>query len=81
MGAFGLVGLEWQSYVEVDTSYLRPSDVPVLCGDPGKAQAELGWRQRTSFEEMIREMLESDLAALDVRPADVMVPARSAKAS
>ncbi len=67
--AFGLVGLEWRSYVEVDSSYLRPSDVPVLCGDAGKAHAELGWRQRTSFEEMIREMLEHDLAAAGLTPA------------
>jgi len=71
--AFGLVGLEWRSYVEVDSSYLRPSDVPVLCGDPGKAHAELGWRQRTSFEEMIREMLEHDLAAAGLSPAAHLV--------
>jgi GDPmannose 4,6-dehydratase len=72
--AFGLVGLDWNHYVEVDSSYLRPSDVPVLCGDPGKAQARLGWRQRTSFEEMIREMLENDLAAAGLTPAAHLVP-------
>ncbi|PZS00787.1 MAG: GDP-mannose 4,6-dehydratase, partial [Candidatus Nephthysia bennettiae] len=77
--AFGLVGLEWRSHVEVDSSYLRPSDVPILCGDPGKAQAALGWRQRTSFEEMIREMLEHDLAAAGLSPdAHLVVPAQDA---
>jgi GDPmannose 4,6-dehydratase len=64
--AFDLVGLDWEKYVEVDPAYLRPADVPVLCGDPGKAHARLGWRQTISFEEMIREMLEHDLAALGV---------------
>jgi GDPmannose 4,6-dehydratase len=67
--AFGLVGLDSKRFVEVDSSYLRPSDVPVLCGDPGKAQAELGWRQQTSFEEMIREMLEHDLTAVGLSPS------------
>jgi GDPmannose 4,6-dehydratase len=71
--AFGLVGLDWRPYVEVDSSYLRPSDVPILCGDPGKAQAELGWRQRTSFEEMIREMLEHDLASAGLSPGAHLV--------
>jgi GDPmannose 4,6-dehydratase len=73
--AFGLVGLEWRSYVEVDSSYLRPSDVPVLCGDPGKAHAELNWRQRTSFEEMIREMVEHDLHAAGLNLASYLSPA------
>jgi GDPmannose 4,6-dehydratase len=73
--AFSLVGLDWRSYVEVDSGYLRPSDVPVLCGDPGKAQTRLGWRQRTSFEEMIREMLEHDLAAAGLSLAAHLAPA------
>jgi GDPmannose 4,6-dehydratase len=78
--AFGLAGLDWEKHVEVDQAYVRPAEVPHLRGDPAKARTKLGWRTRTSFEEMIREMLEWDLAALGVRPADVL-PARSAKAS
>src|SRR5438270_11967367 len=70
--AFGLVGLDWQQYVEVDRAYFRPAEVPDLCGDPSKARARLGWRPKISFEQMIREMLESDLAATGVRPADVL---------
>jgi len=70
--AFGLVGLDWEKYVEVDRAYFRPAEVPDLCGDPSKARARLGWRPKISFEQMIREMLESDLAALGVRPADVL---------
>jgi len=58
--------------VRVDPRYFRPAEVPDLCGDPSKARARLGWRPKITFEQMIREMLESDLAALGVRPADVL---------
>jgi len=66
--AFGLVGLDWQKYVEVDQAYFRPAEVPDLRGDPSKAQAKLGWRPKIAFEELIREMLEHDLAAAGVEP-------------
>jgi GDPmannose 4,6-dehydratase len=78
--AFGLAGLEWEKHVEIDQAYVRPAEVPDLRGDPSKAQSRLGWRPKTSFEVMIREMLESDLTALGVRPSDVL-RTRSAKAS
>jgi GDPmannose 4,6-dehydratase len=68
--AFQLVGLDWDKYVEVDEAYMRPADVPQLRGDPSKARARLGWQPRTSFEDMIREMLEHDLAALGVNARD-----------
>jgi len=77
--AFGLAGLDWEDYVEVDQAYFRPAEVPDLCGDPSKARLKLGWRPTITFEQMIREMLESDLAALGVRPAEVL-RTRSAKA-
>jgi GDPmannose 4,6-dehydratase len=72
--AFGLAGLDWRRYVEVHPGYMRPADVPVLCGDPGKARARLGWRQRISFDEMIREMLEHDLAAVGLDPDSYLLP-------
>ena len=78
--AFGLGGLDWEKYVEVDRAYFRPAEVPDLCGDPAKARSKLGWRPKIAFPDMIREMLESDLVALGVRPADVL-RAPSAKAS
>jgi len=78
--AFGLAGLDWEKYVEVDRAYLRPAEVPDLCGDPAKARNKLGWRPKIAFADMIREMLESDLTALGVRPADVL-RTPSAKAS
>jgi GDPmannose 4,6-dehydratase len=78
--AFGLVGLAWQDYVEVDKAYFRPAEVDNLRGDPGKARAKLGWRPTITFPEMIREMLQYDLAAAGLKPeAHLREP--SAKAS
>jgi GDPmannose 4,6-dehydratase len=46
--------------VEVDPRYFRPTEVDVLQGDPAKARAALGWRHRSSFDDLVREMVESD---------------------
>ena len=49
--------------VEVDPKYFRPTEVEQLCGDPTKARTKLGWNPRkTSFEELVRIMVEHDLA-------------------
>ncbi|HEX6087790.1 MAG TPA: GDP-mannose 4,6-dehydratase [Thermoanaerobaculia bacterium] len=48
--------------IEIDPRYFRPSEVDDLCGDASKAKRELGWEPRTSFEELIGLMVESDLA-------------------
>jgi GDPmannose 4,6-dehydratase len=47
--------------VAVDPRYFRPTEVETLLGDPSKAKRELGWTPRTSFEELVKEMVESDL--------------------
>jgi GDPmannose 4,6-dehydratase len=47
--------------VEVSPELLRPAEVDVLCGDYSKAQVQLGWKPRTSFEELVRIMVERDL--------------------
>ena len=49
--------------VRVDPRYFRPTEVETLLGDPTKAREKLGWKPRTSFEELVREMIESDYAA------------------
>jgi GDPmannose 4,6-dehydratase len=59
--AFRLVGLDWQDYVEIDSRYFRPTEVDELCGDASKARDRLGWQPKTSFPELVRIMLESDL--------------------
>jgi GDPmannose 4,6-dehydratase len=50
--------------VEIDPRYFRPTEVDALQGDASKARAKLGWLHRTSFEELVREMVRADLAAL-----------------
>lgn len=62
--AFGAVGLNWQDHVEIDPKLIRPAEVDHLCGDASKAREKLGWTPKTTFEEMIRMMVESDLAQL-----------------
>jgi len=61
--AFGRVGLDWQDYVEFDERYLRPSEVQLLVGDASHARSKLGWTPRTSFTELVRLMVDSDLEA------------------
>jgi GDPmannose 4,6-dehydratase len=63
--AFDQAGLgDWEPYVELDPAFLRPAEVDLLVGDAGKAKRELGWEPRTSFEELIRLMTDSDLRLL-----------------
>ena len=71
--AFGQVGLDWQEHVQVDPAYFRPAEVDLLLGDAGKARRQLGWEPTTSFEELVRIMVEADLklerAGVPARPA------------
>lgn len=59
--AFAHVGLNWADHVEIDPRFYRPSEVDLLLGDPTKAREKLGWVPRTSFEELIRLMVDHDL--------------------
>jgi GDPmannose 4,6-dehydratase len=59
--AFGLVGLDWQTYVRTDPRYLRPVDPPLLLGDASKAREVLGWEPEIGFGELVRLMVDSDL--------------------
>jgi len=47
--------------VEIDPRYFRPTEVEFLLGDPAKAKAELGWRHTTSFTDLVKDMVRSDL--------------------
>ena len=60
--AFSHVGLDYEAFVKVDPAFMRPAEVDVLLGDPSKARAKLGWSAETSLEDMIKEMVEADLA-------------------
>lgn len=61
--AFSHVNLDWQDYVEFDARYLRPSEVDVLIGDPSKARDRLGWTATTSFDDLVKLMVDADIAA------------------
>jgi GDPmannose 4,6-dehydratase len=62
--AFGRVGLDWQKYVRVDPSFLRPAEVEQLLGDSSKARKELNWTPQVSFSQLIEMMVDADLARL-----------------
>ena len=63
--AFDEAGLgEFEQYVTIDPSFVRPAEVDHLIGDPSKAERDLGWRPQTSFEELIRLMTRADLELL-----------------
>ncbi len=61
--AFGRVDLDWESHVELDSRYERPSEVDLLIGDPSKAKRDLGWEPRVKFADLVRIMVEADLEA------------------
>jgi len=60
--AFRCVGLDYRNHVEVDPQHLRPAEVHHLRGDYSKAERELGWRPKVSFEELVTLMVKEDLA-------------------
>jgi GDPmannose 4,6-dehydratase len=62
--AFARVGLDPESHVRIDPRFLRPAEVEHLVGDASKARDKLGWEPRTSFEEMVQLMVDSDLELL-----------------
>jgi GDPmannose 4,6-dehydratase len=63
--AFDHVDLEWEPHVVIDDAFKRPAEVDLLVGDASKARDQLGWTPGTSFEEMIRLMVDADLRRLE----------------
>lgn len=61
---FGLLGLDWEDFVEFNDRYLRPAEVPALMGDASKVRRILGWEPKVHFKELCLMMLESDLEAV-----------------
>jgi GDPmannose 4,6-dehydratase len=62
--AFGRLDLDWKQFVEVDPRYFRPAEVDVLIGDASKARLKLGWEPKITFKELVRTMVDADLADL-----------------
>jgi GDPmannose 4,6-dehydratase len=59
-GETGVCARSGQILVQVDPRYYRPTEVDLLLGDPRKAHQKLGWRHKTSFPDLVREMVDSD---------------------
>jgi GDPmannose 4,6-dehydratase len=62
--AFEHAGLDWEDHVRVDASRFRPAEVDHLRADPTRARIELGWSPSVSFEELVKMMVDADLARL-----------------
>jgi GDPmannose 4,6-dehydratase len=65
--AFGELDLDWEPHVVIDDAFKRPAEVDLLVGDAAKAKRLLGWEPRTSFEELVRLMVHSDMELLSRR--------------
>lgn len=50
----------WPDYVEIDPAFFRPTEVDLLLGDATKARTQLLWQPKTSFKQLVREMVEAD---------------------
>jgi GDPmannose 4,6-dehydratase len=60
--AFRYAGLNYKKYVVIDKSFYRPAEVNILMGDYSKAKKKLGWRPRVKFKELVKMMVDADLA-------------------
>ncbi len=63
--AFSHVGLDWKVYVTEDPRYMRPAEVPSLCGDASKAGKILQWQPSIEFEELVLRMVDAEMQTYD----------------
>jgi GDPmannose 4,6-dehydratase len=62
--AFEHLDMDWKEYVVQDPQFMRPAEVDLLVGDPAKAGRELGWEPTVSFPELVRMMVDADMAII-----------------
>jgi GDPmannose 4,6-dehydratase len=62
--AFDHLDMDWHEYVVQDPQFMRPAEVDLLVGDPSKAGQELGWEPTVSFPELVRMMVDADMAII-----------------
>lgn len=72
--AFRHVGLDWEEWVEVDPTLVRPVDVGILVGNPSKARAILGWNPQVRFPELVRMMVDAQIDRLESSPSPDEAP-------
>ncbi len=74
--AFARVGLDWKDYIKYDARYERPAEVDLLIGDPAKAKKQLNWEPKVRFPELVKIMVDADMALLQGLPVpDPLTPA------
>jgi len=66
--AFTSLGLDYRDFVEVESRYVRPTEVDALIGDASKAEKSLGWKAHTHWEELAEIMVSADLAKISLPP-------------
>lgn len=66
--AFAYAGLDYQQYVTTDVDLFRPAEVNILLGDATKAREKLGWTVTTSFQDLVREMVDADCRSFGISP-------------
>ena len=62
--AFSHVGLNYKDYVKIDKAFFRPAEVETLLADPSNSKKKLDWTPKVNFENLVKEMVESDLKNL-----------------
>ncbi len=60
--AFSILGLDWKKHVVIDPKLVRPAEVDLLISDPRRAREELGWKTKVDFYQLVRMMVEADVA-------------------
>jgi GDPmannose 4,6-dehydratase len=74
--AFSHVDLDWKEYVKYNPIYDRPAEVDLLIGDPAKAKRQLGWEPKVKFPELVKIMVDADMAEAQGLPIpDPLTPA------
>jgi GDPmannose 4,6-dehydratase len=73
---FSHVDLDWKEYVKYNPIYDRPAEVDLLIGDPAKAKRQLGWEPKVKFPELVKIMVDADMAEAQGLPIpDPLTPA------
>ncbi len=69
---YGVDAATGKVILRIDERYFRPTEVDLLLGNPAKAEAELGWKRKVTFDELVKDMIEGDLKLLDERDPSVV---------
>jgi GDPmannose 4,6-dehydratase len=63
--AFDNLGLDYKNYIIQDPAYIRPAEVEILVGNPAKAKQKMGWATQTSFEELVKLMVDAEVSFIN----------------